>query len=334
MIKQRWFLEIDDILLPLDKNYRIGKYENVVLFGEENKKLKLDLRLIDATLRFDAKSVPRNYAVVFAPNEYNPPFISQFYTDVPVIINNDEVDECFLRDQDTIYVRPKRSPFVVRKKEVELDERIKALVVSTNVNDDFKAGNNNVYAVQGTLYNHGAMEQNVKILKRDNAIRANIRDSLEEMVNKSSPNDLNVVYMSMHGLDNNLHIYGHDNYKSEDFFQIFNQLKGQKVLIVDACYAGSFKNGLMDDTHLLASSKPKQKSWMSETNLYMSFFTRYLLEQLNAMERLDFNKVNASKINKKLAKIKYPDGVKPQKCYIIKPKVQRSSLKDVSNEGS
>jgi hypothetical protein len=245
-----------------------------------------------------------------------------------VVVNGEKVQGAFLNDGDIVVVSAKKPPFVVRKKTAKLDERINALLISAHDNDDLKASENNVYTVKGMLLDKGAKEENIVTLFQEHARRNHVRDSLERMIDESHDDSLNFVYISTHGMKRGkLKLFGHDAYHSKDFYRYFNWVSGKKVLVIEACYAASFTKGMDKHTLFFASSLRNMKSWSTEHDINLNLFTRFFLEQMNAMDGLQFEKVNSAEINRKLAGIKYPSNEPKQRCYKRMPKAQRSSLK-------
>jgi hypothetical protein len=118
-----------------------------------------------------------------------------------------------------------------------------------------------------------------------------ILDAIETNFKKSDYNDVNLFFFGGHGIPNHLICSNGDRVPKQALRNAYQNIKGHNVVLISACYSGSFLN-LADDRpdskfYVLASSAADQLSWNYTPDESVTGFGYYLLrafgwDELNA----------------------------------------------------
>ena len=156
-------------------------------------------------------------------------------------------------------------------------------------------------------------DKQVKVLVDEDATRANILQTLRQVLLKADENDVIVFYFSGHGLDGSFLPQDYDGINNRllhsEVKQIFEQSRAKhKIMVADACFSGSmlamkqpFSMQQMqsfyrafDDTKggtaLFMSSKSQEYS-LEDQGLRSGIFSHYLIRGLKGEADVDGNRI-------------------------------------------
>ena len=195
---------------------------------------------------------------------------------------------------------------------------IYALIVGASRYDHFeslKYTDDDAYRIYAFLKSPegGAVpEDHIRILIDESAIAENIYKGLDDIIAMAGPEDEVLVYLAGHGLQGSYIPTDSDGYRNKvSYDDIKERLSScvarQKVVIADACYAGSLlaaKTPMFESVDLfykelsataagtafLLSSKSEEYSLESQ-GLRQGIFSHYLIEGLKGKADTDANKL-------------------------------------------
>lgn len=209
--------------------------------------------------------------------------------------------------EDGKYMEQKTQAVPVSKASYAEGVNIYALIVGASRYDHFeslKYTDDDAYRVYAFLKSPegGAVpEDHIRILIDESAIATNIYKSLDDIIAMAGPEDEVLVYLAGHGLQGCFVPTDSDGYRNRvEYEDIKNRLSGcqarQKLVIADACYAGSLlaaKSPMFESVDLfykklsasgggtafLLSSKSEEYS-LESLGLRQGIFSHYLIEGL------------------------------------------------------
>jgi hypothetical protein len=156
-------------------------------------------------------------------------------------------------------------------------------------------------------------DKQVKVLVDEDATRANILQTLRQVLLKADDNDVILFYFSGHGLDGSFLPQDYDGINNRllhsEVKQIFEQSKAKhKIVVADACFSGSmlamkqpfamqqmksYYRAFEDTkggTALFMSSKSQEYS-LEDQGLRSGIFSHYLIRGLKGEADVDGNKI-------------------------------------------
>jgi uncharacterized repeat protein (TIGR02543 family) len=132
-------------------------------------------------------------------------------------------------------------------------------------------------------------EDHIKLVLNEEATNTGIYYAVKWLAEKAGPSDTAVFYFSGHSA---LHYFG-----SYDYFIFDQQMAGwlddihsQKVVVIlDTCYAGSFRNELGQNGRIVLMSCQPFESSLEDREFKNGVFTYYILQALNNFKSTDTN---------------------------------------------
>ena len=118
-------------------------------------------------------------------------------------------------------------------------------------------------------------DQNISLLIDEAATSKNIRARLDDILSKADEDDIVILYYSGHGLQGRILPIDFDGYNNsiahEELYEMMDQsMAKHKVLIADACFAGSMENDKSGIDHSLRTFYDKMKNANGGTAVLMS----------------------------------------------------------------
>lgn len=147
----------------------------------------------------------------------------------------------------------------------------------------------------------------IELMTDFNATKANVMSKATQHFSKADENDMSIFYFSGHGLEGGLIPQNYESERDlisyEQIHDMFDKCKAKhKLLIIDACYAGSYEKDIVSNNYLselakskggfaaLFSSNGYQKARQTD-DLQASVFTFYLLEGLQGKADKNNNRI-------------------------------------------
>jgi hypothetical protein len=317
-----WFLEMDNILIPLDRVYRIGKNYDIDIPVDRIENFQVDINHINATLRFVSSNVEDNHSVVYMPENIDEPFIMSCYKDNPILLNGKLILTSFLMENDVLKIDGYgktnfKKPFIVKKKSPLQKDGLKAMLVGAVDQKNIPGYENSVHAFRGTLLDKGARPENIQTYLDYDAQRFNIRDGLERLIDGSNYSDTTFFYFNGHGDEKGIYLSGYDSLDTNSFYKLFNQIKGKNVVVVDCCNSKNFVEGLDSSAYFFGASI--RMAYSQEYQFNLGNFTRLFLQMINKKDFIDLADIREDDINSKLSALNSTDDVRAQRVYFKGP---------------
>ncbi|MEA3378181.1 MAG: caspase family protein [Nanoarchaeota archaeon] len=288
----------------------------------------------------------RNYLVIndiWDLNNFSHPLIDKSEVYTPLIINYSRISPYGLlypnyaipfdlehpskKDYQKIKLKHGRNfsfykkefKFLINETIINVNKNKKALLIGNKSKDkDLLIETiDDVHAIRGMLKYKGFGEENIQELIDKNSSPENILSTLEEMVRQSSNKDTTIFYYTGHGLNGALDTYLNP-LETNEFYKIFNKIKGKKAIIIDCCYAESFCRDLDKQTIFLGSSQKDSEANYTNGEICISSFTKILASFLNQFNKVNLLYLEESYFNEELEEFTSPKE-KAQKVFFKFP---------------
>jgi uncharacterized repeat protein (TIGR02543 family) len=135
-----------------------------------------------------------------------------------------------------------------------------------------------------------AGQDNIKLVLNEQATNTGIYYAVKWLAEKAGPNDTALFYFSGHSAP---HYFGsYDNLVSDhQMAEWLDAIHSQKVVVIlDTCHAGSFRNELGQNGHILLMSCQPFESSLEDREFKHGVFTYYILQALNNFDSADTNR--------------------------------------------
>jgi uncharacterized repeat protein (TIGR02543 family) len=132
-------------------------------------------------------------------------------------------------------------------------------------------------------------EDNIKLVLNEEATNTGIYYAVKWLAEKAGPNDTALFYFSGHSAP---HYFGSYDYFVSDkqMAEWLDAIQSQKVVVIlDTCYAGSFKNELGTNGRVVLMSCQPFESSLEDQEFRNGVFTYYILQALNNFKSADTN---------------------------------------------
>jgi len=318
----------------------LGRKES--LHEYEDRTMPIDVSNIKTFILIDdvAKHVSRNHALV-NPNDDGSLDLwdlnSENGTKVRIaeshytLGKSTETFKTTIYEDDTIILNGHQLTYGLREPDPNYSRR-QALLVGNKA--DLRGTHNNVRAVEGILTRRSFSDGDITQLLDKQSSKKRVMSELERVKEESGDNGLFVFYYAGHGDGKGrLCTYSWLQAMTRYLFPIFGyikpkkvckalqNIKGNKVVILDTCFAGDWKKAyekyVPDRTLILASSKEGKVSYETAygSGTYKGVFTRALEQMLNR----DHNYLNLKGIKPELNAIMrdFHLGSEPQMMTLI-----------------
>jgi uncharacterized repeat protein (TIGR02543 family) len=134
-----------------------------------------------------------------------------------------------------------------------------------------------------------AGEDHIKLVLNEQATNTGIYYGVKWLAEKAGPNDTALFYFSGHSAP---HYFGSYDYLVQDrqMAEWLDTIHSQKVVVIlDTCYAGSFKNELGTNGRVVLMSCQPFESSLENQEFRNGVFTYYVIQALNNFDSTDTN---------------------------------------------
>jgi uncharacterized repeat protein (TIGR02543 family) len=132
-------------------------------------------------------------------------------------------------------------------------------------------------------------ENNIKLVLNEQATNTGIYYAVKWLAENAGPNDTSLFYFCGHSAP---HLFGSYDYfvSDQQMAEWLDAVQSQKVVVIlDTCYAGSFKNELGTNGRVVLMSCQPFESSLEDREFKHGVFTYYILQALKNFQSTDTN---------------------------------------------